>query len=281
MEARNAKVIVIANHKGGVHKSTVSQHLGVVLAESEFKVCLIDLDYTQGDLTGMVYGSIEGSNQKGIMHVLLDAETESRDVILQTKVKNLDIIPSEKKVMNRKVDIGLLIAQDANRHSKLQEFVDQQLRDKYDFIIIDTPPAENLISLNGLVAADSVIIPTLADDNSTEAVPKAASAIMEVKKNFNPKIDLLGVLIVGTDGRAKITKEKRKRLRELVGDGIFETEIKTSTKFKSLRRDQNNIFDVVESVKDRGAIEYYQLGIEVLKRLDMYHEASQEVVHVQ
>ena len=287
MEVKNTKVIVINNQKGGQHKSTISHHLGVVLAESELKVCIIDADYTQGSLTKMVVGSVEGTGQKGLMHILLDNRTESHEVIVRTNSKNLDIIPSELKVMNRSIDIGLVIAQDEDRITKLKNFVDKNLRGKYDFIIIDTPPKDDLVLRNTLVASDFVIIPTLAADASTEQVPRTAQSIIDVKQNSNPNIELLGILLVQTDGRAKITREARNKMKKLVGEAVFDTEIRKNTKFESLMRDKLSIFDVAERDQVRGAkgaVEYSNLGAEVLKRLNNIeakksNKIEQEVSH--
>lgn len=279
MEVRNSKVIAINNQKGGQGKSTISHHLGVVFAESDLKTCVIDCDYTQGSLTSMMVGSVEGTDQKGIMHVMLDDKTQAHEVLMRTKIKNLDMIPTEVKVMNRSINIELVIAQDPDRDSKLKKFINENLRGEYDIIIIDTPPKDDLVLRNALVASDYAIIPTKPGDADTAMVPKAATTIIDVKQGSNPDIDLLGVILFETDGRAKITREARERIKGIIGDGVFNTEIRKNTKFTSLMRDQKSIFDVIEKKSDKGALEYYNLGFEILERLGLQRvETAQEVL---
>lgn len=260
-----SKIICIANRKGGVHKTTVTQHLGIALSESGARVLLVDLDYTQASLTKSVFGSLQERGM-GVMRLFMDHDgVRTEDCIVKTKYKNLDILGSEETVSGKKISVEAFIQSEVAKNSILKNKL-AEIEGRYDFVLIDTPPSLGDMTVNAMVSAQFCIIPTTADDMSTEGIVNLFDEMTLIRKQVNPILRPLGVLLVGVNGREKITEETREKLKDGLGDIVFKTEIKTNVKFKSLQRNQSSIFEVAQKPNEKGALEYFNLAKEVVQK---------------
>ncbi len=273
---KNPIIISSVNQKGGVHKTTMTLHFGAAMADKGFKVLLVDLDYTQANLTHSLIGDISNDNAKGIMNLIIDDEISVRDVIRETPRENLYIIPSEEKVMGQKIEIENFIMSRRDRDVCLKTKLNSQELEDFDFVIVDNGPTLGLLTINSLGCSDFFLVPTLADNYSIEGISKILMTAHEVREHINEDLDLLGILMVGVDGREKISKEARKTLIETVGDRVFKSFIKVNTKFRSLSSQKKTIFDVSRN-NEKGTKEYRDFADEALVRIGEllgYEEAT-------
>ncbi|MCB9092962.1 MAG: ParA family protein, partial [Halobacteriovoraceae bacterium] len=194
-----AKIIAIANQKGGVGKTTTAINLSACLAVAERKTLVIDLD-PQGNASvglGMEKGHFSENN---IYHALIGAK-DIKEVIYSTELPDLDICPSDNNLIGAEVELVNEIA----RESKLKKAL-QAVDDYYDYIIIDCPPSLSLLTLNALNAAESFLVPMQTEYFSMEGLSQLLNTIELVKDSINPKLNLEGILLTMYDGRNNLSK---------------------------------------------------------------------------
>lgn len=220
----NGKIIAIANQKGGVGKTVTSVCLGVCLAENKKKVLLIDFD-PQGNLTkGLGYrdsNSYPYDIKDALFNEINDIDVDWKDYIIHTDEK-IDLIPANIGLSG--VDIQL--SNVMSRETVFKRFL-SKFKDNYDYILIDSNPALNLFTINGLAAANSVIIPVQAEPYATDGLQDLLRTIATAKKQINPDLKIDGILITMTDARTNLSKHIANEVREAYGSHIkvFDTEI--------------------------------------------------------
>lgn len=208
-----AKTIAIFNQKGGVGKTTTNINLAACLAIKGKRVLILDID-PQGNTTSGV-----GISKKGLeattYEILVSDDINPRDAIMNTTVKNLDIIPASVNLAGAEIElVGL-----EGREKRLKKNIDK-IKDEYDYIFIDCPPSLGLLTINSLTAVDSVLIPIQCEFYALEGVSQLMSTIELVKKNLNPKLEIQGVILSMFDGRTnlsiQVVEEVKKYFREKV-----------------------------------------------------------------
>jgi chromosome partitioning protein len=250
-----ARVISIANQKGGVGKTTTAINLAAALAASEFRVLLIDSD-PQGNSTTGVGG--EKSPEQTTLYSVLLREFPASQAISPTPFEGLALLPADQNLVATNLD--LVDADDRER--RLQSAVDS-LRDQYDYIVVDCPPALDLLTLNALVASDSVLIPIQCEFFALEGISQLMDTVDRVREAFNPRLQVEGVLLTMYDDRTNLTRQVESDLREFFGEEIFKTVIPRSVRLAEAPSFGKPI--LAYDPRSRGAEAYIQLAKELVK----------------
>ncbi|MFH1191720.1 MAG: AAA family ATPase [Candidatus Omnitrophota bacterium] len=248
------KIIAICNQKGGVGKTTTSVNLAAYLAMAGKKVMLIDLDPQANATSGI--GINKHDIQKSTYHALLE-EAKLIDILQKTTMDNLVLAPSNLDLTGAEVElVGVL-----GREYRLKRVL-QPEKDNYDFMIIDSPPSLGLLTINGLCAADSVIIPVQCEYYALEGLTQLHNTIRLVKENLNPALTIEGVLLTMADFRTNLTKEVIQEARNHFKDKVYITVIP-----RNIRLTEAPSFGKPIALYDRdslGAQKYEDLSREIL-----------------
>jgi chromosome partitioning protein len=250
-------VIAIANQKGGVGKTTTAVNLAAALAIAGKNILLVDLD-PQGNssLTYLKADLIHNS----IYELLTENDLKYEDVIVSSSLTGLDVIPS--RINLAKFESKLLGEFDAP--FRLKDRI-ESLKERYDFILIDTPPTLGLITVNALVASDYLIIPIQPSYYALEGTDDLLETVEKVKARPNPNLKVLGVVITLLDKRTTLARDIQEQIRQVFGDKVFTTVISKSVRLEESPAYKESIFTFAPS--SSGAIEYSQLCEEVMSRV--------------
>lgn len=248
------KIIAICNQKGGTGKTTTSINLSSYLAFLGKKILLIDLDPQANATSGL--GINKHNIQKSTYHVLLE-ELEIKEILQTTAVNNLFLAPSNLDLTGAEVElVGTL-----GREYRLKRAL-QKERENFDFIIIDSPPSLGLLTINGLCAADSVIIPVQCEFYALEGLTQLSNTIKLVKDNLNPDLSIEGVLLTMADFRTNLTKEVIQEARNYFKEKVYSAVIP-----RSIRLTEAPSFGKPILLYDKesiGAQKYEELSREIL-----------------
>lgn len=259
------KVIAIANQKGGVGKTTTAINLAASFAANDLKVLLIDSD-PQGNATTGV-----GIPKDPDQHTLYDAllgHVDISDTVRRTDFEGLSLIPSDKNLVAANIEL----VDSAGRENRLRERL-ADLRQDYRFLLIDCPPALDLLTLNALVAADSVLIPIQCEFFALEGISQLLDTIDRVNSSFGHNLRIEGILLTMYDDRTNLTKQVAQDLREFFEDQVFATVIPRSIRLAEAPSFGKPIISY--DVRSRGAESYIQLAKEILANEQTSGKASQ------
>jgi chromosome partitioning protein len=209
-----AKIVVIANQKGGVGKTTTAVNLSACLAVAEKRVLLVDTDPQANATSGVGVNPVEG---RTVYEVLLNG-LDPGSTIVDTQMPFLWLLPSHINLVGAEIEMVEI----EQREHRMANALDR-VRDKYDFIIIDCPPSLGLLTLNALTSADSVLIPVQCEYFALEGLGQLFNTINMVKKTFNPNLDIEGVLLTMFDSRLRLSNQIQDEVKRYFGDKVFET----------------------------------------------------------
>lgn len=247
-------IISIVNQKGGVGKTTTAVNLAAALAEAGKFVLLVDLD-PQGNATsglGIKYQELE----KGLYHALT-AEARLHDVVLNTSHAGLRVVPSTPDLAGANVELVNV----AGREAKLFDIL-KEVSHAYDYVIIDSPPSLGLLTLNGLVAADKVLIPVQAEYYALEGLGQLLKTIELVRENIKPNVEVLGAVLTMFDSRNRLSEEVMQELYKYFPNNIFRSVIPRTVRLAEAPSFGQSIFHYEPSGK--GAKAYERLAREML-----------------
>ncbi len=215
------KIVSIANQKGGVGKTTTSINLSTILAKKGKKVLMIDAD-PQGNASSGV--GIDKEIEESVYDILIN-DTEIKDVVKKTNIKNLFICPSNINLAGAEVELVSVMS----REYRLKEKLDL-VKDEYDYIIIDCPPSLGLITLNAFTASDSVLIPVQCEYYALEGLGQLINTINLVKKHLNKNIDIEGALLTMYDVRTNLSNQVVKEVKKYFNDKVYKNVIPRNVK---------------------------------------------------
>jgi len=250
-----ARAIAIANQKGGVGKTTTAINLSASLAANDLRVLLIDCD-PQGNATTGV-GVTKTNEQLNTYHALF-SDTSISEIVVTTDFEGLDLVPSNRNLVAANLELVEL----PDRESRLKFKLDG-IRDRYDYIILDCPPALDLLTLNALVASDAVLIPIQCEFFALEGISQLMDTVDRIRDAFQHNLAIEGILLTMYDDRTNLTRQVAADLAEFFQGEIFKTIIPRSVRLAEAPSHGKPILSY--DVRSKGAESYIKLAKEILE----------------
>lgn len=258
MDMGKYRILCFANQKGGVGKTTSAVNVAACLARAGKKVLLVDAD-PQGNATSGI--GVSKRELESTVYDVLIGEKTVEETVVETSAKNLFLLPSGIDLVGAELEL----ADEPRREYRLKDAL-EQVREEYDYIVIDCPPALGLVTINTLVAADGVIIPLLCEYYSLEGLTQLNATIGQIRKRYNAHLELLGVLLNMYDGRLNLTVSVLEEIKKFFPGKVFRTPIPRSVRMSEAPSHGLSIVDYEPHGK--GAAAYAAVTRELMTRCE-------------
>jgi chromosome partitioning protein len=259
------RVIAIANQKGGVGKTTTAINLGASLAANDLRVLVIDSDPQGNTTTGL---GVQKNQGAATLYDALLGEQPLSAAVVPTGFEGLDLVPADKNLVGANIEMIDLDEREIRLRNRLQE-----LRETYNYVLIDCPPALDLLTLNALLAADAVLVPIQCEFFALEGVSELMDTVDRIRDSFHHPLKIEGILLTMYDDRTNLTRQVAKDLRDFFGKEVLRTIIPRSVRLAEAPSYGKPI--LLYDVRSRGAESYIQLAKEILENEQARRQSTQ------
>lgn len=251
------KIISLANQKGGVGKTTTAINLGASIAACERKVLLVDLDPQANATSGL---GLSKNDEKSMYPVLLEG-LSIREIVRPTELPTLFVAPSSVDLVGAEVELSGVDGREFRLRQALQEVAGD-----YDYVLVDSPPSLGLLTINGLTAADSVLVPMQCEYFAIEGIAQLVNTVERVRDSLNPRLEIEGIVLTMYDDRMNLARQVAEEVRNHFGDKVYRTVVPRNVRLGEAPSFGKPI--ILYDIRSRGSEAYISLAREFIARAE-------------